>query len=142
MSYEYEHSVRQRKLRNDTDINHVQEIINKAEAVNAKDEKKEKTLKAVQKFIEETLEFPKVNGYKTKVPEALIESHVNSIKACANNVFEFNISILMFQCRFPSNQMMSSTHSMTLQMYFLIILMLHLLQSLNLHVMMQKDTQA
>lgn len=83
----------ERKLRNDTDINRIQEIINKAEAVHAKDEQKEKTLKAVQKFIEETLEFPKVNGYKTKVPEALIEAYVNSIKACANNVFEFNIRI-------------------------------------------------
>lgn len=80
-------------MRNDTDINRIQEIINKAEAVHAKDEQKEKTLKAVQKFIEETLEFPKVNGYKTKVLEALIEAYVNSIKACANNVFEFNIRI-------------------------------------------------
>ena len=40
----------ERKLKNDTDINRIQEIINKAEAVHAKDEQKEKTLKAVQKF--------------------------------------------------------------------------------------------
>lgn len=83
----------ERKSRNDKEINRIQEIINKTESVNDKDEQRKKTLQAVQKFIEKALEFPKVDGYKTKVPDALIEAYVNSIKACANNIFEFNIRI-------------------------------------------------
>lgn len=37
------------------------------------------------------------NGYKTatgvKVPEALIETYINSIKVCGNNIIEYNIRI-------------------------------------------------
>ena len=83
----------ERKSRNDAEIKRIQEAVNKAEAERFKDGEKERTLKAVQQFVEEALAFPKVNGYKTKVPEAFIEAYVNSIKACADNVFEYNIRV-------------------------------------------------
>lgn len=83
----------ERKSKNDAEIKRLQEAVDKAEAERFKDREKEKTLKAVQKFVEEALDFPKVNGYKTKVPEVFIEAYVNSIKACADNVFEYNIRV-------------------------------------------------
>lgn len=39
------------------------------------------------------LKFPSIDGRKVKVPEVLIETFVNSIKICADNVVEYNIRI-------------------------------------------------
>lgn len=55
--------------------------------------KKEQTLKAVRDFLDKSLEFPTVAGVKIKVPEHLVDAYVNSIKACAGNVFEYNIKV-------------------------------------------------
>ena len=37
-------------------------------------------MKAVKKFIDNALDFPKIDGRKAKVSEVLIETYVNSIK--------------------------------------------------------------
>ena len=37
-------------------------------------------MKAVKKFIDNALDFPKIDGGKAKVSEVLIETYVNSIK--------------------------------------------------------------
>lgn len=83
----------ERKAVNDAEIIRIQDIIDKAEVEQFQDEQKEKTLDAVRKFIDDTLSFPKMNGYKVSVPEVLIETYINSIKACADNVFEVNIRV-------------------------------------------------
>lgn len=81
------------EVKDDAEIIRIQDIIDKAEVEQFQDEQKEKTLDAVRKFIDDTLSFPKMNGYKVSVPEVLIETYINSIKACADNVFEVNIRV-------------------------------------------------
>lgn len=49
--------------------------------------------KTQQLIIEKELKFPSIDGRKVKVPEVLIETFVNSIKICADNVVEYNIRI-------------------------------------------------
>lgn len=56
-------------------------------------DRKDETLNAVKEFLDDVLDFPKVKGNITQIPEPLIETYVNSIKACANNVFEYNIRV-------------------------------------------------
>lgn len=56
-------------------------------------ESKEKVLTQVKYFVENSLRFPKLTSGEYIVPEKLIEVYVNSIKACANNVFEYNIKV-------------------------------------------------
>ena len=63
------------------------------EKVEIAESEKIKTLSKVQKFIGESLKFPKVGQQIVRVPEVLIVTYVNSIKACANNVFEYNIRV-------------------------------------------------
>lgn len=50
-------------------------------------------MKAVKKFIDNALDFPKIDGRKAKVSEVLIETYVNSIKVCKDNYYEFNICV-------------------------------------------------
>ena len=57
------------------------------------DNTKVETLKQVKAFVEKSFEFPSIDNSIMKVPEIIIETYVNSIKACANNVFEFNIRV-------------------------------------------------
>ena len=57
------------------------------------DKEKEKALTAVRKFVDERLKFPTFNGDVYAVPDKHIEVFVNSIKARANNVFEYNIRV-------------------------------------------------
>lgn len=52
---------------------------------------KEATLLLVKEFVKNSLSFG--GDGEVFVPEVFIETYVNSIKACANNVFEFNIKI-------------------------------------------------
>lgn len=52
---------------------------------------KENTLKTVSEFFDNKITIPMQKG--NIIPEELIETYINSIKACANNVFEFDICI-------------------------------------------------
>lgn len=52
---------------------------------------KKETLKAVSEFFDTNIVFPMQEG--NTVPEDMIEAYVNSIKACANNIFEFDMCI-------------------------------------------------
>jgi hypothetical protein len=83
----------ERKQKNDIEIHRIQALIDQAETEQSQNEEKEQTRKAVRKFIEEALNFPCIDGKQTMIPEALIETYVNSIKACADNCFEFNIRV-------------------------------------------------
>ena len=73
--------------------------LKQAELENANDiidssQEKEQVLVGVKKFLKESIDFPiAVKNGVSQVPEILIESYVNSIKACANNVFEYNMRI-------------------------------------------------
>lgn len=64
--------------------------LNKVQTVS---DEKEKTLLKVREFAKSKLTFPKVKDTVMAIPEEFINSYVNSIKACANNVFEYNIRI-------------------------------------------------
>lgn len=57
------------------------------------EDEKQDTLNKIQEFVNSSLEFPCLNGDIIKVPDKYIDVFVNSIKACANNVFEYNIRV-------------------------------------------------
>lgn len=82
-----------RKEKNDTEIAEKTALKAKMEDAADIEENRAKTLLLVKDFINEAFSFPSVRGIKVGVPEILIDNYVNSIKACANNVFEYNIKV-------------------------------------------------
>lgn len=83
----------ERKLKNDEEISRIQQIIDTTKEESSREEEKMQTMKSVKKFIDNALDFPKIDGRKTKVSEVLIETYVNSIKVCKDNYYEFNIRV-------------------------------------------------
>lgn len=77
----------------DNIINRKKVSLKQIEKVAIDDEERANTLKAVKQFIDDSLDFPCLDGKVLKVPEKYVEVFVNSIKACANNVFEYNIRV-------------------------------------------------
>ncbi len=84
---------KQRKEINDTKINNKKKLKQKLESVESDIDEKERTLEVVKVFVNESLDFPKAGGKNAKVPDAMINTYVNSIKACADWVFEYNIRV-------------------------------------------------
>lgn len=82
-----------RKGNNDTELAKKAVLKKNLEAMQFNDEQKQKTIASVKSFVDKALEFPKVGMKSVKVPDILIETYVNSIKACANGVFEYNIRV-------------------------------------------------
>lgn len=72
-------------------IQDVELQLKKFDKLDTDEKSKELALKAIREYIEESLSFG--NKDTETIPEELISTYVNSIKACANNVFEFNIRI-------------------------------------------------
>lgn len=83
----------ERKNKNDAEIIRLQQLIDSANDTILAGQEKEQTMEAVYRFLDEALAFPKINETKIKVPEALIETYVNSIKVCKDNNYEFNIRV-------------------------------------------------
>ncbi len=84
---------RQRKESNDLKIKEKEKLRKEMESAGSGEDGKEKTLEAVRAFLKETIEFPKAGGKDGKVPEAVVNTYVNSIKACAGWAFEYNIRV-------------------------------------------------
>jgi len=82
-----------RKDKNDKEISQKIELQKKLQVLKFDDDKKQKTLKAVEKFVDEILKFPSIDNRRLNVPDVLIETYVNSIKVCGNNVVEYNIRV-------------------------------------------------
>lgn len=80
-----------RKKKNDDEIAKQLVLKEKLMAMEFRADNKESTLKSVKEFLDERISIPMREGMI--VPEDLIETYVNSIKACANNVFEYNVRI-------------------------------------------------
>jgi DNA invertase Pin-like site-specific DNA recombinase len=68
-------------------------MLKEMEKIEFDDNAKIETLNQVKAFVEKCLEFPSIENSTIKVPERMIETYVNSIKACANNIFEYNIRV-------------------------------------------------
>ena len=68
-------------------------ILKEMEKIEFDDNAKIETLNQVKAFVEKSLEFPLIENSTIKVPERMIVTYVNSIKACANNIFEYNIRV-------------------------------------------------
>ena len=82
------------------------------------EDEKQDTLNKIQEFVNSSLEFPCLNGDIIKVPDKYIDVFVNSIKACANNVFEYNIRVNpKVKCEsplvVPDEEYIPSVHSAT-----------------------------
>lgn len=86
-----EYKIKREKL--DTQIN--EKILKLAELDKVKItvDEKEQTLLNVKEFAKTKLIFPTVKDRIMSVSEEFINSYINSIKACANNVFEYNIRV-------------------------------------------------
>lgn len=84
---------KERKAKMEAEIEELNESLDEAGQRQEEYGKKEKVLKAVQAFVDEMLKFPIVDGYEYAVPDALIDTYVNSIKVCANNIYEYNIRV-------------------------------------------------
>lgn len=54
---------------------------------------KQETLKKASEYIDKHFRFPKIGGKEVKVPDTLINTYVNSIKVCADNIIEYNIRV-------------------------------------------------
>lgn len=54
---------------------------------------KQETLKKASEYIDKHFRFPKIGGKEVKVPDTLIDTYVNSIKVCADNIIEYNIRV-------------------------------------------------
>ena len=86
----------------------------KLSAMKFSQKEKEDTLKAVRAFFDEKISIPMQEG--NIVPEEMIETYVNSIKVCANNVFEFDICVNQSSERIsplvvPEEEYIPSVHS-------------------------------
>lgn len=68
-------------------------MLKEMEKIEFDDNAKIETLNQVKAFVEKSLEFPSIENSTIKVPERMIETYVNSIKACADNIFEYNIRV-------------------------------------------------
>lgn len=82
-----------RKGKNDKEISKKIELQKKFQALKFNDDKKQRTLKTVEKFVDDILKFPSIDDRRLNVPDVLIETYVNSIKVCGNNVIEYNIRV-------------------------------------------------
>lgn len=83
----------QRKKKNDDAIQRLVEQKSQLESEVVTENEKQQVMAKVRTYVDDTLQFPNIMGYKTCVPEEMIETYVNSIKACADNVYEYNIRI-------------------------------------------------
>lgn len=83
----------QRKKKNDDAIQRLMEQKCHLESEVVTESEKQQVMEKVRKYVDNALHFPDIMGYKTRVPEEMIETYVNSIKACADNVYEYNIRI-------------------------------------------------
>lgn len=83
----------QRKKKNDDALQRLMEQKNQLETEVVSENEKQDVMAKVRTYVDEALHFPDIMGYKTQVPEEMIETYVNSIKACADNVYEYNIRI-------------------------------------------------
>lgn len=83
----------ERKNKNDAAILRLEEQKKNLEDEVLTESKKKQVMANVKEFLDNSLKFPDVLGYKTSVPEEMIDVYVNSIKPCANNVYEYNIRI-------------------------------------------------
>jgi DNA invertase Pin-like site-specific DNA recombinase len=82
-----------RKAKNDQEMERKLALKANMDQVQNMEEQRTETLRAVRKFLKEALAFPTVGSEKIKVPETLVDTYVNSIKACADNVYEYNIRV-------------------------------------------------
>lgn len=80
-----------RKKKIDDEMSEQLALKEKLEVMEFSVDNKEATLKAVKEFFDERITIPMQEGMN--VPEDVIETYVNSIKVCANNVFEYDIRI-------------------------------------------------
>lgn len=82
-----------RKEKNDKEIQQKEELKKCIIEEQMEEVQKEEVIASVKKFIDEALKFPKIHNVKVAVPDALIDTYVNSIKVCAGGIFEYNIKI-------------------------------------------------
>lgn len=82
-----------RKEKNDKEIQQKEELKKCIVEEQMEEVQKEEVIASVKKFIDEALKFPKIHNVKVAVPDALIDTYVNSIKVCAGGIFEYNIKI-------------------------------------------------
>lgn len=67
--------------------------LNKVVGCESPVDSKQTLLKQVDNFVNCMLEFPIIDDTIIRVPEAYIETYIQSIKACKGNVFEFTINM-------------------------------------------------
>ncbi len=99
-------------------IDSIQAELKELESDNLVEDEKEKTIREVKKFIDNSLKFPRLGDNILSVPEKYIDVFVNSIKARANNVFEYNIRVNPYAevespLVVPDEEYIPSVHSAT-----------------------------
>ncbi|MCI8363933.1 MAG: recombinase family protein [Eubacterium sp.] len=83
----------QRKKKNDDAIQRMMEQKSHLESEVVTENEKKQVMAKVKAYVDEALRFPDIMGDKISVPEEMIDTYVNSIKACADNVYEYNRKI-------------------------------------------------
>ena len=83
----------QRKKKNDDAIRQLEEQKKQLDVEVVTESEKPRVMAKVREYVDEALCFSDIMGYNICVPEEMIETYVNSIKACAGNVYEYNIRI-------------------------------------------------
>ena len=99
-------------------LDNIQLELKELEKYNIIEDEKEKTIKEVKKFIDNSLRFPQLGDNILSVPEKYIDVFVNSIKARANNIFEYNIRVNPYAevespLIVPDEEYIPSVHSAT-----------------------------
>lgn len=75
------------------EIDEKKSLLKECKEINDNVDEKSRVLKEVRNFIKKSCRFPAVGSEVTSVSDRIIETYVNSIKVCADNVFEYNIRI-------------------------------------------------
>jgi len=82
-----------RKKKNECEISEKILLLKKVEKIKFDIDAKNECIKEISKYLDSALTFPGIEDNVVKIPNDLIEIYVNSIKSCANNVFEYNIRV-------------------------------------------------
>ena len=103
-----------RKKKNDEEMSKHLALREKLTTMKFSADEKNATMKAVKKFFNERITIPVQQG--SIVPEEVIETYINSIKACADNIFEYDIRINPFARNesalvVPDEEFIPSIHS-------------------------------